>query len=226
MSEAVAQASCMPGRDCPRCPRLVAFRQAWRKREPAWFNAPVPSFGTADARLLIVGLAPGLRGANRTGRPFTGDYAGDLLYATLIEFGFAKGTYAARPDDGLTLVDCRITNAVRCVPPENKPTPQEITTCRDFLVATIQEMTGLRAIVVLGRIAHETFIAAQKAKRSAYPFGHGCKHALGEITVFDSYHCSRYNTNTGVLTPDMFRDVFRQVRAHLGAQEPQPANRT
>ena len=136
----MARPSGKPGRDCPRCPRLVAFRQAWREREPDWFNAPVPSFGPVDARLLIVGLAPGLRGANRTGRPFTGDYAGDLLYATLKEFGFARGSYEARPDDGLTLIDCRITNAVRCVPPENKPTPDEIATCRSFLAATIKEM--------------------------------------------------------------------------------------
>ena len=143
-----------PGRDCPRCPRLAAFRDTWRKQEPDWFNAPVPSFGPLDGRLLIVGLAPGLRGANRTGRPFTGDYAGDLLYATLKDFGFAEGNYDERPDDGLTLIDCRITNAVRCVPPENKPTPQEIKTCRDFLTATIAEMTNLRVIVTLGRIAH------------------------------------------------------------------------
>ena len=207
--------SAMPGRDCPRCPRLVAFRDSWREREPDWFNAPVPSFGPVDARLLIVGLAPGLRGANRTGRPFTGDYAGDLLYATLKEFGFTRGDYQARPDDGLALVDCRITNAVRCVPPENKPTPQEIKTCRDFLVATMAEMTRLRVIVTLGRIAHETFITAQSAKRRDYPFGHGRAHAMGNITLFNSYHCSRYNTNTGVLTPQMFRDVFAQVRAQL-----------
>src|SRR5580698_5298801 len=150
-----------PGRDCPRCPRLVAFRETWREKEPAWFNAPVPSFGAADARLLIVGLAPGLRGANRTGRPFTGDYAGDLLYTTLKDFGFARGTYRASADDGLELVDCRITNAVRCVPPENKPTPQEIATCREFLTATIKEMTKLRAVIALGRIAHETMIVAR-----------------------------------------------------------------
>ena len=214
----MAPASGKPGHDCPRCPRLVAFRTAWRNAEPDWFNAPVPSFGPIDARLLIVGLAPGLRGANRTGRPFTGDYAGDLLYATLTEFGFAQGTYEARPDDGLTLVDCRITNAVRCVPPENKPTPAEITTCREFLTATIREMTKLRAIVTLGRIAHETFIAAQNAKRRDYPFTHGGTHQMGEITLFDSYHCSRYNTSTRVLTPKMFRDVFAQVRKHLDAE--------
>jgi uracil-DNA glycosylase family 4 len=214
---AMTRASGKPGRDCPRCPRLVAFREAWRKSEPEWFNAPVASFGPAEARLLIVGLAPGLRGANRTGRPFTGDYAGDLLYATLKEFGFAQGNYEARPDDGFTLIDCRITNAVRCVPPENKPTPQEISTCRDFLTATIKEMTKLRAIVTLGRIAHETFIAAQGARRRDYPFRHGGKHAMATVTLFDSYHCSRYNTNTGVLTPQMFRDVFAQVRQHLDA---------
>jgi len=205
----------MPGRDCPRCPRLVAFRQDWRQREPGWFNAPVDSFGPNDARLLIVGLAPGLRGANRTGRPFTGDYAGDLLYSTLQEFGFARGHYRANADDGFELVDCRITNAVRCVPPENKPTPAEIATCRDFLVATLKEMTKLRAIVTLGRIAHETFIAVQSAKRRDYPFSHGGAHAMGDMTLFDSYHCSRYNTNTGVLTPAMFRAVFAQVRAKL-----------
>jgi uracil-DNA glycosylase len=204
-----------PGRDCARCPRLVAFRTTWRKQEPDWFNAPVASFGPIDAALLIVGLAPGLRGANRTGRPFTGDYAGDLLYATLKDFGFAKGTYEARPDDGLALVDCRISNAVRCVPPENKPTPLEIATCRDFLVATIAEMPRLRAIVTLGRIAHETFVAAQKLKRRDYPFSHGGEHAMGAITLFASYHCSRYNTNTGVLTPQMFRDVFARVRTYL-----------
>src|SRR5215813_11197923 len=149
-----------PGRDCPRCPRLVAFRKTWRTREPSWFNAPVPAFGAPDSRLLIVGLAPGLQGANRTGRPFTGDYAGDLLYATLIEYGFARGHYEARPDDGLTLVDCRIANAVSCVPPENKPTPAEINTCRTFLAAAITEMPRLAAIVTLGRVAHDSAVVA------------------------------------------------------------------
>jgi len=205
-----------PGRNCPLCPRLVAFRKDWREREPSWFNAPVPSFGPIDARLLIVGLAPGLRGANRTGRPFTGDFAGDLLYATLIAFGFAQGHYQSSPDDRLTLLDCRITNAVRCVPPENKPTPTEIATCRPFLAATIKEMPRLAAVVLLGRIAHETFVAACDGRRSAYPFAHGGAHQIGTLKLFDSYHCSRYNTNTGVLTPEMFRDVFAQVRKHLG----------
>src|SRR6202161_1910274 len=161
-----------PGRNCPRCPRLVAFRETWREREPEWFNAPVESFGPRDARLLIVGLAPGLRGANRTGRPFTGDFAGDLLYATLLGFGFARGQYLARPDDGLELIDCRITNAVRCVPPENKPTPLEIKTCRDFLTVTIAEMPRLTVVLALGRIAHETFLGAQAARRTAHPFSH------------------------------------------------------
>jgi uracil-DNA glycosylase len=211
------QAGVCPGRDCPRCPRLVAFRTDWRQREPAWFNAPVPSFGPREARLLIIGLAPGLRGANRTGRPFTGDYAGELLYGTLRDFGFATGDYRARPDDGLTLTDCRITNAVRCVPPENKPTPAEITSCRDFLAAIIKDMPNVRAMLALGRIAHETVISALGVRRRDYPFAHGGVHRIGELTLYDSYHCSRYNTNTGVLTAAMFRDVFVQVRKHLDA---------
>ena len=212
----------MPGRDCPRCPRLVSFRQTWRDREPHWFNAPVDSFGPIDARLLIVGLAPGLRGANRTGRPFTGDYAGDLLYATLLEFGFARGCYRASPNDGLELIDCRITNAVRCVPPDNKPTPAEITTCRDFLAATVKEMPRLTAALALGRVAHDAFVAANDARRSAYAFGHGCSHKIGTFILIDSYHCSRYNTNTGVLTPQMFRDVIAKTRQCLDAKTPSP----
>jgi uracil-DNA glycosylase len=214
----MAEADGKPGRDCPRCPRLATFRTTWRAKEPSWFNAPVPSFGSSDARLLIVGLAPGLQGANRTGRPFTGDYAGVLLYETLAKFGFARGEYAARPDDGLELVDCRITNAVRCVPPENKPTPQEITSCRDFLSQTIAEMPKLCAIVALGRVAHETVVRARSARRADHPFTHGSVRVMGEIVLFDSYHCSRYNTNTGVLTPQMFRDVFAKVRAHLDTE--------
>ncbi len=204
-----------PGRDCPRCPRLVAFRNTWRGEQPAWFNAPVPSFGPLDARLLIVGLAPGLQGANRTGRPFTGDHAGVLLYETLSRYGFARGTFDARADDGLQLIDCRITNAVRCVPPENKPTPAEIKTCRDFLSATIAEMPKLRALLALGHIAHDSAVTALGAKKSAAPFKHGGRHALRDFTLFSSYHCSRYNTNTGVLTPEMFREVFASVRNYL-----------
>lgn len=218
-TEPAAAPASEAGRDCPRCPRLVAFRETWRAREPSWFNAPVPSFGPVDARLLIVGLAPGLRGANRTGRPFTGDYAGDLLYGTLLEFGFARGQYAARPDDGLELVDCRIANAVKCVPPENKPTPAEIASCRPFLAATMAEMPQLSAIVALGRIAHDSTVAALGEKRSRVPFGHGSTHQAASVMLFGSYHCSRYNTNTGRLTAEMFRAVFAEVRAHLGAQQ-------
>jgi uracil-DNA glycosylase family 4 len=206
-----------PGRNCPRCPRLAAFRKEWRASEPTWFNAPVPSFGPLDARLLIVGLAPGLQGANRTGRPFTGDHAGLLLYETLERYGFSRGTFDARPDDGLELIDCRITNAVRCVPPENKPTPAEINTCRDFLMPTISEMPKLRAVVALGKIAHDSVVTAFGTKKSAAPFKHGGKNALGNLTLFSSYHCSRYNTNTGVLTPEMFRAVFANVRRYLDA---------
>lgn len=204
-----------PGRNCPRCPRLVAFRESWRAREPAWHNAPVSSFGRADARLLIVGLAPGLQGANRTGRPFTGDYAGVLLYDTLNRYGFARGQYQAHPDDGLALVDACITNAVRCVPPENRPTPAEIATCRDYLVATLGAMPRLRAVVALGRVAHASAVAALGTRQAAAPFAHGATHAIGDLLLFDSYHCSRYNTNTGVLTPEMFRAVFAAVRARL-----------
>ena len=204
-----------PSRDCPLCPRLVAFRHSIRARQPDWFNAPVPSFGPRDARLLIAGLAPGLRGANRTGRPFTGDFAGNLLYRTLEELGFAEGTYEARPDDGLTLIDARISNAVRCVPPENKPTPAEIATCRRFFVATMADMPRLRAIVALGRIAHDSVLTALGTRPAALPFGHGAIHAAGGLMIFDSYHCSRQNTNTGRLTADMFRAVFAAVRAHL-----------
>jgi uracil-DNA glycosylase len=204
-----------PDRDCPLCPRLAEYRKAARIREPGWFNSPVPSFGDADARLLIVGLAPGLQGANRTGRPFTGDYAGDLLYATLLRYGFARGSYQARPDDGLQLVDCRISNAVRCVPPQNKPLPAEIKTCRPFLAATIAAMPQLRAIVALGRVAHDTVLKTLKLRAAAAPFTHGAVHQAGHLRLYDSYHCSRYNTNTGVLTDEMFRSVFAQVKADL-----------
>jgi uracil-DNA glycosylase family 4 len=204
-----------PGPDCPRCPRLVSFRAAARAREPAWFNAPVPSFGDPDGRLLIVGLAPGLQGANRTGRPFTGDYAGDLLYATLLEYGFASGVYQANPDDGLKLVDCRISNAVRCVPPQNKPLPGEINSCRAFLSATIETMPRLRAIVALGRVAHASVLKVLALRAAAAPFAHGAMHQAAAIRLYDSYHCSRYNTNTRVLTPDMFRSLFAAVRADL-----------
>jgi len=211
----VAAAPCVapaePGRDCPLCPRLAALRHEARTAEPGWFNAPVPTFGSIEARVLVVGLAPGLKGANRTGRPFTGDYAGDLLYATLLAFGLARGRFEARIDDGLELVDTAITNAVRCVPPQNKPTGAEIATCRPFLAATIAAMPRLAAIVALGRIAHDSTIAALGLRQKVAPFAHGAEHTLGGLTLFDSYHCSRYNTNTGVLTPEMFRAVFSRV---------------
>ena len=198
-------------------------QHAWRMEEitatadiqAQTLRAPVASFGDPNARVLIVGLAPGLQGANRTGRPFTGDYAGDLLYSTLLAFGFATGTYQARPDDGLTLVDCRISNAVRCVPPQNKPLPAEINTCRTFLAPTIATMPRLTSVIMLGRIAHESTVKALGLKGSAAPFGHGAVHQAGHLSLYDSYHCSRYNTNTGVLTTEMFRSVFARVRAEL-----------
>jgi uracil-DNA glycosylase len=206
-----------PSRDCPLCPRLADFRDLWREREPAWHNAPVPDFGAPDGRLLIVGLAPGLRGANRTGRPFTGDFAGDLLYATLQKFGFAAGEYRADPADGLTLVDAAIVNAVRCVPPANKPTPEEIRTCRSFLASAIGARQRLQAIMALGRIAHESVVRVLGQRLAAFPFAHGAVHECGGLRLYDSYHCSRYNTNTGVLTTDMFEAVFARIRADLPA---------
>jgi uracil-DNA glycosylase len=207
-----------PARDCPLCPRLVAFRARHRTLEPSWHNAPVASFGPASARLLIVGLAPGLKGANRTGRPFTGDYAGDLLYPTLLKYGFAAGSYGARPDDGLALVDCRITNSVRCVPPENKPEGAEIVTCRSFLAAEIAAMTTLRIVLALGATAHGSALATLGEVRARFPFAHGAVHRLGGgLLLADSYHCSRYNTNTGTLTVPMFESVFAAIRQTLEA---------
>ena len=206
-----------PGRDCAICARLEEFRRANRVAYPEFANAPVASFGDADARLLVVGLAPGLRGANRTGRPFTGDSAGDLLYATLIEFGFAEGVYDRRLDDGLRLVDCAIANAVRCVPPQNKPTPQEIGNCRPFLKGAIDALPRLAAIFALGRIAHDSVLRTLGRRLAEYPFAHGARHDLGPNApvLFDSYHCSRYNTNTGVLTESMFREALGAVRTYL-----------
>ncbi len=215
----MAPAPEQPGRDCGLCPRLVGFRLDNRRTEPDWHNAPVPSFGALDARLLIVGLAPGLRGANRTGRPFTGDYAGDLLYATLLKFGFARGDYDRRADDGLALADCRITNAVRCVPPENKPTGPEINACRPFLAAEIAAMPRLRTILALGAVAHTAALRTLGATVARHKFGHGAWHDLGgdRPALVDSYHCSRYNTNTGKLTTPMFEQVFAAVRERLPA---------
>jgi len=208
-----------PPLDCPRCPRLVAFRNELRAQYPGWKNAPVRSFGALDARLLIVGLAPGMKGANRTGRPFTGDYAGDLLYATLLKFGFAQGSYRADPNDGLRLVDCRIANAVRCLPPENKPTPAEFTQCRPFLQAELAVMPDVKVILALGKGAHDQVLRALTVRPAgSYPFVHARLHALPTgLALADSYHCSRYNTNTGRLTTAMFEDVFEKVRVALSS---------
>lgn len=195
-----------PPPDCPLCPRLAGFRDENRVKYPDFFNAPVPVWAAPTPKLVVVGLAPGLKGANRTGRPFTGDYAGDLLYATLKHFGLAAGEYRQSPDDGLVLIDTMIVNAVRCVPPQNKPTPEEIRTCRSFLVGALP--ASARVFLALGRIAHESLLRAFGQKLSHFPFAHGAHHVLPDgAAVFDSYHCSRYNTNTGVLTEAMFREV-------------------
>jgi uracil-DNA glycosylase family 4 len=207
-----------PDRDCPLCPRLVDFRQANRDAIPGWHNAPVPSFGGLDAKLLVVGLAPGLKGANRTGRPFTGDYAGDLLYATLLKVGLARGTYDKRADDGLELLGVRITNAVRCVPPENKPTGVEARTCRPFLVDEMAAMPKLKAVLALGQLAHTAVVATLGLKQVATKFAHGAIHTLPDGRFLaDSYHCSRYNTNTGTLTEEMFHAVVEDVARRVSA---------
>ena len=215
-----------PPRDCALCPRLAAHRNALRVAHPAWHNAPVPSFGPVSARLLIVGLAPGLKGANRTGRPFTGDYAGDLLFSTLAKFGWSSGSYrsgredAAWVPDGLELVDARIANAVRCLPPANKPLPAEEKTCRPFFAAELDGLPRLQAILALGRVAHEAVLAAHGLKASYAKFAHGALHDLpGGRLLADSYHCSRYNTNTRRLTPAMFEAVFAAIAGRLGREE-------
>lgn len=207
-----------PQRDCDLCPRLAAFRAQHRAAEPGWHNAPVPSFGPIDARLLVVGLAPGLRGANRTGRPFTGDYAGDLLYATLIAFGFAAGRYDRRPDDGLALVDCRVTNAVRCVPPQNRPLGAEANACRPFLGGEIDAMPRLAVVLALGTVAHAAVLRTLGRRIADFKFAHGALHRLsGGPILADSYHCSRYNLNTGRLTEAMFHTVFAGIGKTLEA---------
>ncbi len=212
-----------PPRDCSLCPRLVSYREQNAALEPDWFNGAVSSFGPQTAELLIVGLAPGRTGANKTGRPFTGDWAGDLLYATLDKFDLSQGAYAARPDDGLELTRAMITNAVRCVPPENKPVGAEINTCRTFLVERLRALPNLKAIITLGKISHDSTIRALGLKISAYPFGHAKSYALESdalsrpVQLFSSYHCSRYNTNTGRLTTEMFEDVFGMAKAAIDA---------
>ena len=205
-----------PPKDCPLCPRLAEFRQRNRAALPDFFNGPVPSFGPIEARLLIVGLAPGLKGANRTGRPFTGDYAGELLYGSLRRHGMARGEYQARADDGFELLGVRITNAVRCVSPENKPLPVEINTCRQFLIPEIAAMPNLRAILALGQIAHQSVISLLKLKKKDHAFGHGARHEHEGLTILGSYHCSRYNTNTGVLTEKMFDTVMGEAKKAAG----------
>lgn len=214
MLDSPAPASAEPPHDCPLCPRLAEFRAQQRLLHPDWFNAPVPGFGDPQAWLAIVGLAPGLQGANRTGRPFTGDFAGILLYETLLKFGLAKGTYEARPDDGLTLTGARIVNAVRCVPPQNKPTPEETKACREFLAPALAALPRLRVVVALGQIAHQSAIKALGGKLPKHPFAHGAEHALrsGPVLI-DSYHCSRYNQNTGRLTAEMLDAVFARAVA-------------
>ena len=207
----------LPAPDCPLCPRLVGYRLSNRAANPAWHNGAVPSFGTAAARLLVVGLAPGVRGANRTGRPFTGDFAGVLLYQTLLKFGLAEGTYGADPADGLRLRDTRVTNAVRCVPPANLPTPVEITACNPFLAAELAAMPNLRAVLALGGVAHKAVLRARGLKASHMPFQHGALHRLADgLIVANSYHVSRLNTNTGRLTTAMFEAVVADILAALG----------
>jgi uracil-DNA glycosylase family 4 len=205
-----------PTADCPLCPRLVGYRDSNRTSNPAWFNGAVPSFGSLDARLLVVGLAPGVRGANRTGRPFTGDFAGLLLYNSLIKFGFAAGSYAADPNDGIVLRDCRVTNAVRCVPPANLPTPAEITGCNAFLTRELAAMPRLRLVLALGGVSHKAVLRARGLRASHTAFAHGAVHALPDgLLLVDSYHVSRLNTNTGRLTTPMFEAVIADILARL-----------
>ncbi len=213
----VRHAMAEPARDCPLCPRLVDFRDENRHAHPDWYNGAVPSFGAETARLLIVGLAPGLKGANRTGRPFLGDFAGDLLYPSLIKAGLARGRHDPAQPEALQLVDCMISNAVRCVPPANRPTGIEIATCRQFLIGRIGSLHNLQTILALGRIAHDSTLEALGLKRRPYPFAHGARHQLDSgLVLFDSYHCSRQNTNTGRLTPEMFEAVLEAIAGELG----------
>ena len=205
----------MPEADCRICPRLAAYRDKNRAVQPGWFNAPVPCFGDPQAELLIVGLAPGVTGANRTGRPFTGDWAGDLLYQTLAKFGFSEGVYDKHINDGLQLRNCMITNAVRCVPPQNKPVGAEINNCRTFLAARLADLPKLKIVLSLGKISHDSVLRTTNTKLKDAPFGHATAYQLPDFTLVSSYHCSRYNTNTGRLTEAMFEDVFMDIRARL-----------
>ena len=206
-----------PRRDCPLCPRLVAYRAENARQNPDWFNGPAPSFGDPEARLLVAGLAPGRTGANRTGRPFTGDHAGMLLYETLKATGFARGSYEARPDDDLELIDCMVTNAVRCAPPGNKPLPVEEATCRPFLKARIAALPRLKVIVTLGDVSRRNVLKTLGFAGSAAPPGHGVEARVGDYVLLNSYHCSRLNTNTGRLTPTMFQEIFQRARTLIEA---------
>ena len=211
-----SNAAALPAHDCPLCPRLVEYRMANRAAHPEWFNAPVPSFGPPDAPLLIVGMAPGVKGANRTGRPFTGDHAGLLLYETLLRFGLATGSYRAEPGDGLTLRNCRIVNAVRCVPPANLPEPAEVSACNRFLTAELGGMPSLRAVLALGVLAHAAVLKACGIPPSRLRFRHGDIHTLPDgLLLANSYHVSRYNTNTRKLTPEMFEQVILAIQQRL-----------
>lgn len=209
----------VPVHNCALCPRLAEFRNQNAVKFPEFHNGPVPSFGNLNSRILIVGLAPGLKGANRTARPFTGDYAGDLLYPTLRKFGFSRGTYNAHPNDGIELIDCRITNAVRCVPPQNKPVGAEVVACRSFFESELFMMPNLKIVMALGGLAHKATLATLGYTQSAFKFAHTAMHEIEvdrrPLLLANSYHCSRYNTNTGRLTTEMFEDVFTIVRGHL-----------
>ena len=204
-----------PNKNCSKCRRLYNFRKKNQSNNPDWFNAPVPTFGELSSSLLIVGLAPGLQGANKTGRTFTGDYAGDLLYKTINKFNFSKGKYAGTIDDSLKLKDCTITNAVRCVPPQNKPISEEINNCNNFLKKTIEIHKNLKVIIALGLIAHKSIISALNLKQKLYKFKHGNKHKIDNLILIDSYHCSRYNTNTGRLNQEMFEKIFFEAKKEL-----------
>lgn len=210
----------LPPPNCPLCPRLVAFREENQRKFPQFYNGAVPPFGGLDAQLLVVGLAPGLKGANATGRPFTGDFAGVILYSGLKTHGFAQGDYQARPDDGFALVNARITNAVRCVPPENKPTPQEAKTCNPFLVSEMAAMPNLKVILSLGLTSHQAVLKTLKLKAKDYVFGHAAVHALPHNRwLIDSYHTSRYNVQTGRLSQAMFNDVVALVKQKVNNQD-------
>lgn len=206
-----------PQKNCSLCPRLTEFRKQNKIKFPTYYNAPVPSFGDINAKLLVVGMAPGLNGANKTGRPFTNDYAGDILYPALKKFGLAKGDYQKKADDGFELINSRITNAVRCVPPQNKVIAEETNNCRQFLLSEISSMPNLKIILTLGTVAHNALLSALEYKKSQFPFAHGKKHFLDKhnLLLFNSYHTSRYNINTGVLTEDMFQQVIASIKEEL-----------